>query len=558
MSYSGAERAGQPAALVCGEEALSVWSCEGRFRVCRERLYGERVAPCFAERPAGVDAMFRAAASEFPRHDALVAEDGARLSYAALDGQVERCAAGLAAAGFARGERLALLLANRFEFVVANLACARIGAIAVPLNVRQQRPENEYAIAHCGAKGLIFEAELAERLPRPGVTRLERLWTCGGAAPGAEPFEALLADAPAPRVEVAGEDVCTILYTSGTTGRPKGAMLTHLGQVHAAMQFELCHGLRRGEERCVLCVPGSHVTGLTAIIYTLLGVGGAILLMREFKAARFLEFAARERLSYSILVPAMYNLCLLEPRFAAHDLSAWRIGAFGGAPMPVATIEKLASALPKLTLVNAYGATETTSGVTMMPHGLQGCAIDSIGQVMPLCDIRVMDDEGREVAPGASGELWIAGPLTIPGYWDNAKATRESFAGGYWKSGDIGSIDAEGFVRVFDRKKDMVNRAGYKVYSVEVENALSHHPDVIEAAVVARPDPVLGEKVQAFVVARGEAREPEKLRAWCLRRLSDYKAPDVIAYLDALPRNANGKIQKPALRALVEEELKHA
>jgi len=513
------------------------------------------VVACFAERPANVDAMFRRAAAEFPQADALVAEDGARLSYAELDAQVESCAAGLAAAGLARGDRLAILLANRFEFVVANLACARIGLIAVPLNVRQQRPENEYAIAHCGAAALIFEAELAERLPRPGTTELRRLWSCGGEAPGAEPFEALLRPGRAPAVEVGEEEVCTILYTSGTTGRPKGAMLTHFGQVAAAMQFELCHGLRRGVERCILCVPGSHVTGLTAILYSLLNVGGATLPMREFKADRFVAFAAREGLTYSILVPAMYNLCLLDPRFAEHDLSTWRIGAFGGAPMPVATIEKLAKALPQLTLVNAYGATETTSGVAMMPHGRQADAIDSIGRVMPLCDIRVMDDEGREVAPGESGELWIAGPLTIPGYWDNAEATRESFVGGYWKSGDIGSIDAAGYVRVFDRKKDMVNRAGYKVYSVEVENALSHHPDVIEAAVVARPDPVLGEKVQAFVVAKGEARDPDKLRAWCLQRMSDYKVPDVVAYLDALPRNANGKIQKPALRALLEREL---
>ena len=531
---------------------MSHWRCEGPFRIRRERRYGDRVVACFVERPANVDAMFRRAAAEFPDNDALVAEDGARLSYAALDGQVERCAAGLAKAGFGKGDRLALLLANRFEFIVANLACARIGAIAVPLNVRQQRPENEYAIAHCGAKGLIFEAELADRLPRPGVTKLARLWSCGGGAAGAEPFDALLAPGAAPAVDVAEEEVCTILYTSGTTGRPKGAMLTHLGQVAAAQQFELCHRFRRGAERCILCVPGSHVTGLTAIVYALLNVGGAVLTMREFKADRFLEFAAREGLTFSILVPAMYNLCLLTPRFAEHDLSAWRIGAFGGAPMPVATIRKLALALPQLTLVNAYGATETTSGVTMMPHGCQAEAIDSIGQVMPLCDIRVMDEEGREVPPGESGELWIAGPLTIPGYWNNPEATAASFVAGYWKSGDIGSIDGAGFVRVFDRKKDMVNRAGYKVYSVEVENVLSHHPDVIEAAVVARPDPVLGERVQAFVVARGEARDPEKLRAWCLQRMSDYKVPDFVAYLDALPRNANGKIQKPALRAIVD------
>jgi len=272
-------------------------------------------------------------------------------------------------------------------------------------------------------------------------------------------------------------------------------------------------------------------------------------LLPAFKARTFLEIAARERMTHALLVPAMYNLCLLDPEFATFELSAWRIGAFGGAPMPQPTIERLGAALPELTLVNVYGSTETTSPVTMLPLGEAATRADTVGKPLPCADIVVMDDDGREVAPGTSGELWIAGPMIVPGYWQNPEADRSTFCGSYWKSGDIGSIDAEGYVRVLDRKKDMINRGGYKVYCIEVESVLARHPDVIECAVIGRPDPVLGERVHAVVVARKPDVAEAELRRFCADQLSDYKVPDTIAFLpDTLPRNANGKVLKTALR----------
>ena len=229
---------------------------------------------------------------------------------------------------------------------------------------------------------------------------------------------------------------------------------------------------------------------------------GCVITLREFKARAFLELAARERMTHTLVVPAIYNLCLRDPEFDRFDLSAWRIGGFGGASMPEGTIRALAEKLPGLTLMNAYGATETTSPTTIMPMGLQAAHLDSVGVVVPCGDVRVMDDAGREVAPGETGEIWIAGPMVVPGYWDNPEATAREFERGYWKSGDLGSIDARGFVRVFDRKKDLINRGGYKVYSAEVESVLSLHPAVVESALIAVPDPVLGEKARAIVVAR--------------------------------------------------------
>ncbi len=281
----------------------------------------------------------------------------------------------------------------------------------------------------------------------------------------------------------------------------------------------------------------------------MLRVGGCVLMLREFKARAFLELARRERMTFTLVVPAIYNLCLREPDFAGFDLSHWRVGGFGGAPMPLGTIRALAQKLPQLVLVNAYGATETTSPTTIMPLGQQAAHLDSVGAVLPCGEVRVMDDEGREVARGETGELWIAGAMVVPGYWDDAAATQREFCGGYWKSGDIGSIDAAGYVRILDRKKDLINRGGYKVYCAEVENVLSLHPAVLESALIARPDPVLGEKAQAFVLRSDPACSAEELRAHCALHLADYKLPDFITFVEhPLPRNANGKLLKRRLR----------
>jgi acyl-CoA synthetase (AMP-forming)/AMP-acid ligase II len=517
----------------------------GRLR--HELHYRSRLVRCYAERPAGIDALFRAGTARAPDAHALVLGE-TRVSYRALDGIVDRLAANLAAAGLAPGERLALLVGNRLEFVYAVLAAARLGAIVVPMNPRQKAPETAFILNQCGARILIFEAALATELPAADATpALERRYAVGGGAE-AVLFESLLAPAPPPPApNVPEEAVAAILYTSGTTGRPKGAMLTHLGIVHSVLHFEECMALRPGD-RTILAVPASHVTGLVAVILTMLRVGGCTVMMPAFKGRDYLALAERERVSMTVLVPAMYNLCLLEPDFDSFDLSSWRIGGYGGAPMPEATIARLAEKLPGLVLVNAYGATETTSPTTIMPLGATAGHADSVGKVVPCGEVRVMDEQGREVAPGESGELWVAGPMVVPGYWDNPAATADAFAGGWWKSGDIGSVDAEGYVRVFDRKKDMINRAGYKVYSAEVENVLSHHPAVVECAAVAHPDPVLGEKVHVFVLPRG-AVGVDELRRFCAERLSDYKVPDYVTFVAApLPRNANGKLLKTALR----------
>jgi acyl-CoA synthetase (AMP-forming)/AMP-acid ligase II len=508
--------------------------------------YGNRVVRCFAERPCHVDAMFRDAVARVPERDALVLGEQ-RISYRALDAIVEAVAGNLAQRGFRKGDRIALLLGNCLEFVYVVLAAARSGIIVVPMSIRQRKPETEFILRQCEAAGLIYQGDLAEHLPDRALLQHLREVFVVGDGPGT-PFAQLTAAAAAPAISIGEEDVFSLLYTSGTTGRPKGAMLTHLGTVHSLLHYEQGMALRDGEVS-VLAVPASHVTGLVAIVLTMIRVSGCTVLLPTFKARAFLEIAARERMTHALLVPAIYNLCLLDPDFGGFDLSAWRIGGFGGAPMPQATIERIATALPSLTLVNVYGSTETTSPVTMLPRGEAAARADTVGKPLPCAHIVVMDDNGREVAPGASGELWVGGPMIVPGYWRNDEADRGTFCGGYWKSGDIGSIDAEGYVRVLDRKKDMINRGGYKVYCIEVESVLARHPGVIECAVVGRPDAVLGERVHAVVVRRSSDVGEAELRRFCAGELSDYKVPDSIAFLsDPLPRNANGKVLKTALR----------
>jgi len=219
--------------------------------------------------------------------------------------------------------------------------------------------------------------------------------------------------------------------------------------------------------------------------------------------------------------------------------------------MPDATISALTAWNPALKLTNIYGSTETTSPAVMMPSELISARSHQVGRALPYVDLMIMDENGREVPRGEQGEIWLGGPMTVPFYWNDPDATAKGFADGFWKSGDIGILDADGFLTLCDRKKDMINRGGFKIYSVEVENVLMAHPGVIEAGVVGRPCAVLGERTHAFVQANQEISEAE-LRAWCAERLSDYKVPDGITLCpEPLPRNANGKLLKTDLRQLI-------
>ena len=526
------------------------WNYGPEVVLRNERHFDDRVMPCFALRPSGPYEAFERAVATRTNAMALVAGD-VRLTYAALNERVAGLAGGLARRGVVAGDRVALLLGNRVEFVTMLLAILRIGAIAVPMGTRLQTPEIAYIVQHSGATVLAHDADVAERLPPPGDLPAVRLRvSVGGATAGSERYEHLERDGGGAAIHRPDEEaVAVIVYTSGTTGRPKGAMLTHINLVHSMLNY--AHSMRIGpEDRTLIAVPASHVTGLVANVMLAWAAQCTLIVMAEFKARPFLELAARERMTHTLLVPAIYNLCLLQPDLDQFDLSRWRIGGYGGAPMAESTIAALARKLPGLGLHNIYGATETSSPVTMLPSHLAAARPDSVGFPLPGVEILVMDENGREVPRGESGELWIRGPMVVPGYWDNPEATKKSFVAGYWLSGDIGLVDAQGFVRVFDRAKDMLNRGGYKIYSVEVENVLLEHPAVVESAIVGKPDPVLGERVHAFICLKpGVDASADEIKRFCAERLSDYKVPESYTLTTTpLPRNANGKLLKREMR----------
>ena len=526
------------------------WSHHPIPRMQLEQRFGDRLVPAFCQRPENVWQMVANAASKHPEREALVC-GATRLNWAEVVQRVERIAAGFRKLGLERGDRVALLLGNRIEFPLILFAAAHQGLVTVLLGTRQQKPEIAYVLSDCAAKALIHEAVLSDRVPDTSdVPDLAHRIVVSDVA--ASSAFSILADNPplSEVIEVAEEDIAMILYTSGTTGRPKGAMLAHCNIVHSAMAFCACMEMT-AEDRSIAAVPLAHVTGVVANVMTMVCCAGTLIIVSEFKAVDYLKVATRERITHTLMVPAMYNLCLLQPDFDAFDLSSWRIGGFGGAPMPVATIERLATKLPGLKLVNCYGATETTSPSTIMPGGLTARYIDSVGLPCPGTRIVVMDVEGRELPKGEIGEIWISGAQVIKGYWNNPDATAESFTGGFWHSGDLGSIDSDGFVRVFDRRKDMINRGGLKIYSAEVESVLAGHTSVVESAIIATPCPVLGERVHAVVVTR-DGVTSEALRAWCAERLSDYKVPETMLLTsEPLPRNANGKVLKRQLREVL-------
>ena len=285
-------------------------------------------------------------------------------------------------------------------------------------------------------------------------------------------------------------------------------MLTHFSTIHSVIHYKWVMELTE-EDRCLLAVPMSHVTGVIALIDTMVHCAGALVIMPAFKAADFIDLAARHRITYSLIVPAMFNLCLLAPNFDSADLSAWRVSGYGGAIMPEVTLERIAEKLPRLKLINCYGSTETTSPAVFMPPEEAVARKEYVGLTVPCGHIAVMDAEGVEVPYGTPGEVYIGGAMVVPGYFNNPEATEREFKAGYWKSGDLGIMDEKGYLRIIDRIKDVINRGGYKIFASEVENILLDHPAVVEAAVVAKPCPVLGERVHAFVVLRHDVEDEE-------------------------------------------------
>lgn len=502
----------------------------------------------------------------------LVYEDE-RLSFAE---HYRRCAA-LARAlreryGIAKGDRVAIAMRNFPEWSVAFWAAAAIGAIVVPLNAWMTGPELEYCLADCGASVLIADAERAERLlPHLAALRLRATIVTRATASlpaGSIAFEQAMgpidAAAALPLASIGPEDDATIFYTSGTTGKPKGALGTHRNICTNITSIGFAHGrtlLRRGEtlpapgtapkRTILLSVPFFHATGCHSTLCPALHAGNKIVLMYRWDPLRAMQLMERERVTSFGGVPAMAWQVIEHPDFARFDLASVESISYGGAPSAPELVTRIRQRFPRGAPGNGYGLTETSSVTSQHAAEDYERKPDSAGLVIPVCDVRVVDAEGADVPPGGIGELWIKGPNVVKGYWNKPEATAATFTAGWLHSGDLVRMDEEGFLYILDRAKDMLIRGGENVYCVEVESALYSHPAIMDAAVVGIPHRVLGEEVGAVVqVKPGAAVDEAELKRHVAGQVAAFKVPVRIELRqDALPRNANGKILKRELRA---------
>jgi long-chain acyl-CoA synthetase len=463
--------------------------------------------------------------------------------YADLDREAGRLAAGLAGLGLRPGERVCLHLGNRPEFVLAYYACQKLGLTPVALNVVFKRDEIAYIVRDSEAAAVLTAEPTDANLPPSAETPSVRV-RIGGSAPGAVPWSAVVAEPPLRARDRDRDDVAAVLYTSATTGRPKGVMLTHanvVSNVHATV-----HHLRMTPDDRGLCaLPLFHCFGQNFIMNALLGAGGTLVLHERFVPADFLAAIARHRITILYAVPTMY-IVLLAGDLAAAELASLRL-SFSAAAMLPADVEARWQAVAGLPISQGYGLTECSPFATYNHE--RAHRPGSVGSPIENVEVRVVDEHDREVAAGVLGEIVIRGPNVMKGYLGKPADTAETLRGGWLHSGDIGYRDPDGYVYVVDRVKDMINVSGFKVYPREVEEVLFAHPAVREAAVLGTADPVTGEAVRACVVLReGRTVTARELIALCRERIAAYKVPVVVEFLSALPKSPTGKILKKELR----------
>jgi HIP---CoA ligase len=510
-------------------------------------------------------ALVRAAAERFPALDGLV--DGeVRLSFPELAARIEEASRAFIAAGLEPGDRVAVWAPNIAEWVLAAFGALGAGGVIVPLNTRFKGPEAGYVLQRSGARflctvngflGTDYVAMLRDAGEVPGT--LEQIVVLRGEAPaGTVTFADFLVGAGAVSPEAARaradaidpDDVSDIIFTSGTTGKPKGAMTTHAQTLRTFEAWANTVGLTEGD-RYLVVNPFFHTFGYKAGIVACFLQGAAIVPEPVFDVPAVLAHVAAERISVLPGPPTLYLSILDHPDRDAYDLSSLRLAVTGAAAVPVEMIRRMREELTFRTIVTAYGLTESTGVVSICRPADDPETISHTScRAMAGVEVRVVDDDGNDVAPGEAGEIVCRGFNVMLGYFEDEAATRDAIdPDGWLHTGDIGVMDDRGYLQITDRKKDMFIVGGFNVYPAEVENAILEHPEVAQVAVVSAPDARMGEVGVAFVVPRaGATVDPVELCAWCAPRMANYKVPRRAVVVDALPVNASGKVLKFELR----------
>jgi fatty-acyl-CoA synthase len=465
-------------------------------------------------------------------------------------------AGGLRARGVGAGDVVGLLSYNSIEFLATIFAANYVGAIAMPVNWRLAAAELRFILEHSRARALVCDGELIELAneatdPLPGD--LIRVCISNEHVAGWERFADLRAGPERPaRARAAGDDIHRLMYTSGTTGRPKGVMLTHANLAWKNYAHITEFGFTSADVG-LACGPLYHVGALDLVTTTMIAVGATTIVHRVFDAARVVDEIEKSRVTSVWAAPAMVRAILDVPGVAERDLSSVRLLIAGGEKMPIPFIERLRGVFPSAWFADAYGLTETVSGDTFLDRESTVSKLGSVGRPCQYLELDIWDEHGVSMPPGERGEVVLRGPKVFKGYWRDPDATSAAFAGGWFHTGDIGVRDDDGYLYIVDRLKDMIVSGGENIAGSEVERVLYEHPSVVEVAVVGRPDERWGEVPVAFVVVSpGSTTTPEALIEHCRGQLAKFKVPKQVTLVAELPRNPSGKILKRELRNFTE------
>jgi len=493
-------------------------------------------------------------ANLYPERLFLREEDGREFDNRQFNRRVNRMAHALGKMGLARGDRVAALMTNSSEFLEIFFACAKTGVIMVPLNFRLAPPELIYIIGNSSPKVLVYSPDFADKVKAvkaAGLSLSQYFRHGGGNLPEDPALSDFIApfseDEPIPATEVTLNDPLFIIYTSGTTGDPKGAVLSHGNILFGAIHSLIGYGMDKTFKSLVVA-PLFHVGALAASATPVIYAGGCLILKSFFNASEILKLIVREKINYMFAVPVMFQLMAKSEEWARADFSHVHYFISGGAPIPVDVIRKYQEE-KGVGFVQGYAMTETLR-LTSLDLEDSITKAGSVGKEVFHIELRIVDNDGRDVAPGEPGEILVRGPNVFLGYWNKPAETAEAMAGGWFHTSDMGRRDEDGFVYIIGRKQEMIISSGENIYPAEVERAIQSLPQVKEAAAVAMPDPAKrGEVVAAFVTLQdGRSITEEELINALQGQIAHFKIPKRVFFVDDFPRNAAGKILKKELQ----------
>ena len=482
---------------------------------------------------------------------------GMKTTYAQMEARSVGLAGGMRERGVGAGDVVAILSYNCPEFLQTIFAANYLGAIAMPINWRLAAAEVRYILEHSQARALVCGDPLVE-MANQATADLERLvmralitGTAGGEWSSLD--ELTLGSASPARATTDPDDVHRLMYTSGTTGRPKGVMLTHANLAWKNFAHIVEFGFTQ-DDVGLACGPLYHVGALDLTTTSLIAAGGTVVIHPSFDAAAVLDELERSRVTTVWLAPAMVNAIMALPDVEERNLSSVRVIINGGEKMPIPLIERIQRTFPSAWFADAYGLTETVSGDTFLDRESIVTKLGSVGRPCLHLELEIWDEQGRPVPPGTRGEIVMRGPKVFAGYWRDPEATERAFEGGWFHTGDIGVRDEDGYLFIVDRLKDMILSGGENIASSEVERVLYEHDAVLEAAVIGRPHERWGEVPVAFIVLRpGSEASAQELVEHCRGQLARFKVPHDVTFLEALPRNPSGKVLKRDLRTQSQE-----